>query len=266
MLSLSDTKLLDDLNISSQFRNHIFLRLLNSFEDDYQNIQCLESNGSSIVLYKEDSYFVLQYYLNKRICEKISNMFLLDDKPLISYIVSNSFILSIHLFDHIPKLYGIIDTNTIKWEKIQPLHLMYKNISISKDIENFLAINWLKFLFDIGKALYGLHKYGYTHGDPSIDNIGINMKGNFVLFDYDSANDKASLECMNLDYYKLSRSIKIYVSESSLLEKLLSMISFNDKMISELIDFVKETFTLTSDIDVNKFIDSQVIVNTNPAY
>jgi hypothetical protein len=88
-------------------------------------------------------------------------------------------VLDYDIFDYVVKFnknYNIL--KIIEWEKITP-------ITDYKKYDEFISKNILKICWDISKALHGIHSRGYIHGNPLIENIGVNKNGNFVLFDFD---------------------------------------------------------------------------------
>jgi tRNA A-37 threonylcarbamoyl transferase component Bud32 len=95
--------------------------------------------------------------------------------------------------------------NIIEWEKVTLLNGMEE-----KSRNKFIKKNIFKIYWDISKALFGIHSRGIIHGDPVLDNIGINQKGNFMLYDFDGT--KFSNEIV-LDYNKFNTSIENIVGK-----------------------------------------------------
>ena len=75
--------------------------------------------------------------------------------------------------------------------------------------------NIVKFFWDIGKALHGLHSNMICHGDSRVDNIGI-RNGRFVLFDFDGSSKQSVYSDVFLkDYYDLAKSVKFRMREEN---------------------------------------------------
>ena len=74
------------------------------------------------------------------------------------------------------------------------------NFIIYEKIQDWDELNENKLSFDkfylkicsVACALYDMHHKGYKHGDVFAGNIGINNKGNFVLYDLESAKKMPS--------------------------------------------------------------------------
>jgi tRNA A-37 threonylcarbamoyl transferase component Bud32 len=78
--------------------------------------------------------------------------------------------------DNIIRMVGHGD-DYIAYEKIKPL----------KEIVNPTRDELVQQLANIAVGLYDLHSAGYVHGDVAIGNIGINGKGNYILYDLETA-------------------------------------------------------------------------------
>jgi serine/threonine protein kinase len=175
-----------------------------SIDDNIDSLQVKVSNGlSAVFLYKNEAFQVFKSYKTaERIYSLLQNINTnishdidlgLDDYVKVNY----------NLSDYIPKI-CTYDSHCIIWERIISLN-SFEKIEIKSIIEK----NILKLLWDIGKALSGLHKNGIKHGDATIDNIGI--KGdNFVLFDFDSS--KSAYTFQN-DYAIFIQSIKFNLGD-----------------------------------------------------
>jgi hypothetical protein len=68
-----------------------------------------------------------------------------------------------------------------------------------------------RFLWDIFRAIFGLHEHGIAHGDVSLDNIGI-RQGKFVLYDY-NLSQQATEERKNRDVHSLFRSLRFHLGD-----------------------------------------------------
>lgn len=102
--------------------------------------------------------------------------------------------------DYLPFVGEDVFEDIMEWQKITPFNVMTK---AQESI--IIQGNFDKFCWDINKALFALHEAGYTHGDTRIDNMGINLQGNFCLFDFDLT--KKSTEKMR-DFDVLNQSLK----------------------------------------------------------
>jgi len=191
---------------------------------DTDAIKIASSNASSLVFIPRYDKNVYQYFsseiISLRICEMMN---ILSENPtvLCELKMSKGFgkkseklldeTLEYNIFDYISRFeYCVVDDNIVVWEKILPMN------SIQTDIlPHFIEKNILKLLWDIGKALYGLHSKGYVHNDCRIDNIGINNIGNFVLFDFDGTVQEGERNISKLvDYKTLKESIEFVTGEN----------------------------------------------------
>jgi len=104
----------------------------------------------------------------------------------------------------------------------------------------------LKMLCDVANGLYDIHAAGYTHGDVGIGNIGLNKKGNFVLYDFE-------------DVKKGSTSVRMYQDVEMFLEDLKiqykSHINF-EKMIKALLDYLQDEY-VTAKTVVRMFLGKE---------
>jgi len=95
-----------------------------------------------------------------------------------------------------------IPDRVIVWRR----HLCLSELTDKARVELIMK-NITKLLWDIGKALCGLHQLGVAHGDCRLDNVGISH-GDFVLFDFGSSKQNSSV-CGDLD--QLRGSIKFHL-------------------------------------------------------
>ena len=174
--------------------------------DDIGDFQALVSNGMSAVFkYHKDIPHVYQSFVHKDTYTRVINL-LSCIKPV--ELNNSSGTMCYDMFDYIPKIIGNIDDcNTIKWELITPLN-SYSNL----DKYSIITNNIVKILWDIGKAIEGLHANGIYHGDSRIDNIGI-KNGKFVLFDFDGSRKcLPSDKHIRKDFSDFVRSIEFNVN------------------------------------------------------
>ena len=99
--------------------------------------------------------------------------------------------------------------NIILWEKHLCLNSFPKDILV-----NIIINNIIKFIWDISKALYGLHSLSIMHGDPTVDNIAI-RNNNFILFDYDRSKIDVNFMSFNRDNWELIKSIKFNIGKEN---------------------------------------------------
>lgn len=167
----------------------------------YQNLEGLSlkvSNGLSHVFVYTKYKDVYQIFKKEAtvsrivsILKNINNVIKID---YIDYDLSK-YITNIKKYD--------IDKKLIVWNKIRPL-----NSFKTEELQNIIIDNIFKLLWDIGKALTGLHKNNILHGDCRIDNIGI-YEGNFVLFDFDGSRVSDIKEnILYKDFYDFKKSIE----------------------------------------------------------
>ena len=182
----------------------------------YDKLDALEvkvSNGlSGVFLYEDKAYQVFQKAI---VATRVSELFKSINTNIIHDVDLgfDDFIkVPYNLSEYIPRVHNV-NGNCIVWERITSLNSYSKS-----EITSIIEKNILKLLWDIGKALTGLHKNGIFHGDARIDNIGI--KGdNFVLFDFDSSKKSYTFRndfsifaqslCYNMgdDYEKIEQFI-----------------------------------------------------------
>ena len=180
--------------------------------DKLTGFQALCSNGMSVVYVSSELADVYQQFHGKGVYKNILSL-LTSCTETITYPLwidnKNKIEKSYNIFEFLPTIKGQIDeSNIIIWGKIIPLN------SLSKiEIETTIVKNIVKFLWDIGRALYGLHKNGIVHCDARVDNIGLKNR-NFVLFDFDASkkvdmiDDYTSSQLMYKDYNDFITSIK----------------------------------------------------------
>lgn len=94
---------------------------------------------------------------------------------------------------------------TIVWDRI----FCFNQIHEAPVRVGLLRENRNRFLWDIFRAIFGLHQCGIAHGDVSLDNIGI-RQGKFVLYDY-NLSQTATEERKNRDIYSLFRSLRFHL-------------------------------------------------------
>jgi hypothetical protein len=176
-----------------------------------EEFQAKSSNGMSFVCVTPEFNEVYQKFKSSHVVRNINNI-LTTCESNIGYNIwfdKKKYVTKEYdLFHFLPRVRKFIDTeNIIIWEKITPL-----NSFPPEKIKDIIEQNILKFLWDIGKAISGLHCNEIYHGDARVDNIGI-KDGNFVLFDFDSSKrisseDSSGFTNMMKDYNDFIMSIK----------------------------------------------------------
>lgn len=81
------------------------------------------------------------------------------------------------------------DEHSVTYERITPL----------RKIENADYDSLFTQLAHISMALFDIHSAGYVHGDVAIGNIGINNKGRYVLYDFETVKMDSSPEARYKD-------------------------------------------------------------------
>jgi serine/threonine protein kinase len=150
------------------------------------------SNGNSIVYISLTDSNVYQYFKYTQVVSSIKNMmqkFKQNSKVTRGIKLKKGFgpgsivyldtVITYNIFDYVSR-YISTNGHTITWEKLKPLNSI-------PNVKLFVIKNLYKILWDVEQALYAIHKRGYVHNDCRIDNIGINKKGNFTLFDFDGS-------------------------------------------------------------------------------
>ena len=151
----------------------------------HNDFQTKSSNGMSFVCVTPELDGAYQKFKNSQTVRNINNILSTCDTNIrcnIWFDKKKCIVKEYDLFNFLPKIKNFADReNIIVWEKITPL-----NSFTSDKVKDIIEHNIIKFLWDIGRAINGLHFNGIYHGDARVDNIGI-KDGNFVLFDFDSS-------------------------------------------------------------------------------
>jgi tRNA A-37 threonylcarbamoyl transferase component Bud32 len=177
---------MENISILPEYKQdfvNIVIKYINTYHPI--NIKFLDSSGSSIVILGSDIAHIYQYFmcleLYTRIYEIVSDIYYNSNISKEISIDDNEVILTYDLKKYIVRPYFFIRENkSICWSKLNTLNSF-------KNLKEFVCKNIEKLLWDISKGLCGIHLNGYVHCDATIDNIGINEYGNFVLFDFDSS-------------------------------------------------------------------------------
>ena len=183
-----------------------FLKVIKYYNLDAEDLKCFINSGSSSVYLHPTFKFVLQYYYSNSVCKNILYLF---NNLMRSHSTEFNFNECIVFeYDHrllFPRFETYAPCNTLVWEKHECL------CDLSRcDLRVCLEANYMKLLWDIGRALLTLHELGYTHNECCIENIGI-RGNNFILFDFGGAKkvgeegEGDAFHCM--DIYRLLRSL-----------------------------------------------------------
>lgn len=146
--------------------------------------------------------------------------------------------------------------HSIRWARIECL-----NELDSSNALDWIRKNWIKFFWDILRAIIGMHLCGFHHGDVSLDNIGV-RSGHFVLYDYNlSRSRKHLLDDIARDIYRLVRSIRWHYgstltdAEETLLDWMLRI-----RTTDEFVEYVMDHFELSTYATALRFLDALTLV------
>lgn len=185
------------------------------------NVHITSSSGASAVFIIQGLDYVVQYYVAPQIVYDIMNMYLALDlsNPIMENLNISKYVpphlrksgnappsfnvnLSYMLQDYMVPLIQVA-SNVCKWSRIQTLNKVPNRVE-------FITANLPKLLWDIGKALSGMHKKGYIHGDCTLDNIGY-YNGNFCLFDFDMSKPIDENHTPHDDFRTFQNSIQFAI-------------------------------------------------------
>jgi hypothetical protein len=194
------------------------LLLIDYIKNDFQltlnaeDIEFISSGGSSVVIaihnHTSISDRVFQYYEDYTVVMNIQQLYKMV--WIESNQVMNLATINGHSY-HSPRLHINYDLSdflvrphswhlelqTIVWDKIQPVtHLP----------QAWLMTQIHHLIWDIGKAITGLHQIGYSHGDVRTDNLGWNGK-RFVLYDFNMTKPHHPNQYSN-DYLTFGNSLR----------------------------------------------------------
>ncbi len=159
-----------------------------------RNTIVLTSSGASVTVVPKNRQYVYQAYISHNIFEKINSfcrMIEASSDPRKKYIVRGR----------------AVDEGVIEFDKLHPLNEY--GVSIKR---SFIKMNHAKIYHDIKQAIDYLHDFNIRHGDPRIDNVGINLEtGDFVLFDFDKINLNLTKAGMEDDLQIFRDSLRAFV-------------------------------------------------------
>ena len=218
------------------------------------------SNGLSFVFISDELDNVFQYFLYQTISDKINNIFkaIEQDKLVTKHIYFNkkNYELKYMLEDYLSKMvhYKRGD-NIITWQKHVCLNEFDTNYKTT-----FIMNNIVKFMWDISKALYGLHTNCILHGDSRLDNIGI-RNDKFVLFDFDCAKMDTDIFSFTKDNWDIMQSLKFHIGEDNLnnILEVYPYISSTDFVINDMIEYLCVTQDKSLNIIINELNTLKII-------
>jgi tRNA A-37 threonylcarbamoyl transferase component Bud32 len=173
---------MDDIHILKKFIRKNYPdpdTTYNKFEQfigsDMSNLVSItqSSSNKSVIAITKDFAYKLMYHnseVNENLDMKSSNLLEYNMEALPIYLDCEAEnVICIKNISITP------DISVIKYEKLVQVN---KNDSIT---------NILLLLSEIAIAFHSIHKYGYTHNDVYLDNIGIRKNGDYVLYDFELA-------------------------------------------------------------------------------
>lgn len=230
-------KTINDIIEFGDVKEADLLKVLNVMElspyQDLTGFQAKSSNGTSFVCIKSDIPFAYQCFNYNSTSSKIYSILSSCDSKIkyTIYIDKKTYFCNEYdLFDFIPRIKNYIEpSNLIIWEKILPLNALDK-----MHMKDMIEKNIIKLLWDIAKALHGLHINNIYHADARIDNIGI-KNDNFILFDFDGSKkvDDSNSQIVTKDYNDFIRSIEFNLNDEETPRRFKNI----EKFIPEDIDF-----------------------------
>ena len=167
--------------------------------------EVLSSSGNSQVIIRGNqaiqtfNYFS-EYKQVKQLAQEIENskyVHLWIDTHSYTYILKLFFV-EYEQFDD--------SSQSITWCKVETL-----NSLDTKERIALVSRNLEKLVWDILRAVIGLDLYGFSHGDVSIDNIGM-FNGRFVLYDYNMSRI-TNLSFRSRDLYNFGKSIRFHLGD-----------------------------------------------------
>lgn len=173
--------LLDNTPVPEYFSNTI-AELMLELSIPVENTRFGVSNGNSCAVIPKDSAVVYHFYRYKETFDNIIRFcHVIEDCP---YLV---------------KINSVIpERQCIIFDKLTPINVLYPNMNRRgkdiSDLQVYITENRAKLKEQIGAALVCIAEKGWQHNDVSLDNIGLDSSGNFILFDFDGARQPANLD------------------------------------------------------------------------
>lgn len=151
------------------------------FNNDLTKFELTASSGLSIVIIDTHYNYVHQYYLSKDLYKKV-----LDNVTKLKQTINHGFVKIISYNDEL---------QLITYEKVEPI----------KDDDFDMS----KLKNDVFKTLKAMKRFGISHGDLVLDNIGYSKTDNqYLIYDFETV--KFDVKESN-DLYTFLKSIKFHV-------------------------------------------------------
>lgn len=180
--------IIDDLGIHmTENQIKLFTQILTLFPD-IKNLSFQSSSGSSVVISdNSDKNRIYQFYLFEKTFEQVKlTCNILKELNL------DGFVKSIDYLDQY---------QTIIFERVEPI-VKWEDKNVSYNIS--LLIN------NMLRTCYDMKKFGITHNDLRLDNIGYSpIKNKYLVYDFETVNFNHK---HNTDLYTLFNSINFHKS------------------------------------------------------
>lgn len=215
--------------------------MLTILNEDIENIEIKTSNGlSHVFMYKNPEInYVYQYFKYPTTVNRIKEIF-----NSINFNINKKFLkysYKYNILNNLSNIKDINNTNIIIWEKINCLNFLENENKI-----NIILNNIIKFFWDIGKALYGLHINNILHNDARIDNIGI-KNNNFKIFDFDGTN--ITYTNFDKDIYDLKKSLEFNLGkEYNKIKKYTNNFFTSEELLNYIISIHLDCFNTIEEI------------------
>lgn len=226
IFKLSDDELkLLKYELGDDDKIYTYLSIIQKIIDYFPKPYITSSSGSSTVFISDQSDIVFQFY-NKEGFERTYNSYnkIYNYKAIDLKIDDGNYGEIIYSYDIKDCISSVIGTNTTNklfiWDKID----IYKNnakYGLDNDdediLEKFIKKNYIKYLWNMIKAINGLKVIGVSQNDCTIDNTAI-YNGNFIIYDFDASivYNSNEFKYVNNDTKTLSKSLNFIHINSSL--------------------------------------------------
>ena len=169
-------------------------------DDDKDNLNPVYGNVYQY-FFEEGKAFQIFEMLNRVYKRKVATMTILNSKV-------ESGLRHIFYFGNLARIVSYLPKNIVVWRRHRCLNEFSEEYLLI-----FLKNNYTKLLWDVGKALLGLHSSNYVHKDCSIDNVGFDVTTNqFIVFDFNLSRRVIKpieeYELFENDFHILYRSLR----------------------------------------------------------
>jgi tRNA A-37 threonylcarbamoyl transferase component Bud32 len=190
-----------------------------------EDLDVTSSSGATLTfIAKSGGATVMQYIMDEPMFKKIRQFYLRKVHKSRASLEVRGMETHYDLRTYIAQIVQILpEIKSILVERVLPLNQLFSDLPSQPVNENrndepdeqnyrnqmltaFIQRNSEKLIWDINKAIHGLHQEGYSQGDVRLDNIGI-KNGNFVLFDYSGLREKSKLTLQD-DFTMFEESLK----------------------------------------------------------